>query len=136
MKTSHKAVCIVFIVIAYGVLVGTALRHREAVGSEFRTQASPTNALSLQITNESTNFVFSGNWTTGSITAFLSTNMGFALTNFYDRGTNFMTVTNSLRFGFYEQTLVICVTPDQWNILTNHYPKRVSHENITFYSEQ
>lgn len=47
-----------------------------------------------------------------------------------DMGTNWMTVTNALRFN---DSYVICVTPSQWRELTNAYANNPATNVIHFY---
>ncbi len=86
-------------------------------------RAEETNSLTL--TNFGASYYSNDFLTTGTYASFIITN------NYC--GTNWLTITNSLRFGDdWCNSYVVCVTPAQWCEMTNAYPDKISTNTIIF----
>lgn len=107
-------------------LVRTAMAVAIACGVLFHITANAqTN--SVPETNTYSFTMPASWWTTNKITLDIDTNWSIYAG---DQGTNWLTVSNSLRFG---DSYVVCVTPQQWRQLTNTYPDKVEKMPIQFY---
>lgn len=63
-----------------------------------------------------------------------STNGFLSLTNNWDIGTNFLTLTNRVWVQM-EGSAIVRVTDDEWNLITNYYHAKLTTKTLSFYGK-